>query len=152
MAEHGIYNREFPIGTVGLKGHNAVYYNLLPAELCEEAIRRGEAVFDGGRCASGIGPVSTPVGSAKDKFVVCDDTTRDQIWMGTITSPMSPEHFALLKADMLEHAARKGSVRAGSGWRRGRVQPSAYTRQSPNMPGHAQFIRNLLIRPDRDAH
>ena len=48
MAEHGIYNRSFPVESAGLKDLKSVYYNLLPAELCEESIRRGEAVLTAG--------------------------------------------------------------------------------------------------------
>lgn len=44
--------------------------------------------------------------SPKDKFVVRDATTEDQIWWDN-NKPMSPENFAKLHADFIEHAKGK---------------------------------------------
>ncbi|MGQ2932177.1 MAG: phosphoenolpyruvate carboxykinase (ATP), partial [Sphingopyxis sp.] len=43
--------------------------------------------------------------SAKDKFIVQDDETRDTIWWGKTNVPMTPDHFAALKADFFAHLA-----------------------------------------------
>ena len=148
MAEHGIYNREFPIEKMGLTGAGSVYYNLLPAELCEESIRRGEAVLTAGGALRALTGQHTGR-SAKDKFVVSDNTTRDQIWWDN-NKAMSPEHFALLKADMLAHAAGRDLFvqdLIGGADENNRLP----TRVITEYAWHAQFIRNLLIRPDRDA-
>ena len=45
--------------------------------------------------------------SAKDKFIVRDAETESTIWWGKNNVPMSPEHFAALKADFLAALAEK---------------------------------------------
>jgi phosphoenolpyruvate carboxykinase (ATP) len=60
--------------------------------------------------------------SVKDKFIVRDAETEDTIWWGKINQPMSPEHFAALKADFL--AALKD--RTSSTW------PTCSAVRSPN--------------------
>jgi len=106
MAEElGVFNHEFSARESGLRGLKRVYYNLLPAELCEEAVRRGEATMTADGALRALTGQHTGR-SAKDKFVVFDDATRNAVWWDN-NKPMSAEHFALLKADMLAHAEGK---------------------------------------------
>ncbi|MAM10425.1 MAG: phosphoenolpyruvate carboxykinase (ATP) [Rhizobiaceae bacterium] len=148
MVEHGIYNRRFLVEAAGLKDLAGVYYNLMPSELCEEALRRSEAVLTADGALRALTGQHTGR-SAKDKFVVCDDKTKDQIWWDN-NKAMSPEHFALLKADMLAHAAGKDlfvqDLIGGAD-----AENRLPTRVITEYAWHAQFIRNLLIRPERSA-
>ncbi|PRX08287.1 phosphoenolpyruvate carboxykinase [Martelella mediterranea] len=147
MVEHGIYNRRFPVENTGLKDLAGIYYNLMPPELCEESLRRSEAVLTADGALRALTGQHTGR-SAKDKFIVCDDSTRDQIWWDN-NKPMSPEHFELLKADMLDHARGKElfvqDLIGGAD-----AENRLPTRVITEYAWHAQFIRNLLIRPERD--
>ncbi len=148
MVEHGIYNRRFPVEAAGLKDLAGIYYNLMPSELCELALRRGEAVLTADGALRALTGQHTGR-SAKDKFIVCDDKTKSQIWWDN-NKAMSPEHFALLKEDMLAHAAGKELFvqdLVGGADAENRLP----TRVITEYAWHAQFIRNLLIRPERDA-
>ena len=147
MEEHGIYNHNFPVGKLGLNNPGAVYYNLMPAELCEQSLKRGEAVLTADGALRALTGQHTGR-SAKDKFIVCDDNTRDVIWWDN-NKAMSPAHFALLKEDMLAHAEGKelfvedliGGADAAN---------RLPTRVITEYAWHAMFIRNLLIRPGTD--
>ncbi|HJS12325.1 phosphoenolpyruvate carboxykinase (ATP), partial [Sphingopyxis sp.] len=74
--------------------------------LIEDAVRHNE-----GRLAKD-GPLVVQTGkhtgrSAKDKFIVQDAETADTIWWGKTNVPMTPNHFAALKADFLAHLAER---------------------------------------------
>src|SRR5689334_10279704 len=102
MGATGMYNPAFGLETTGMTDAGSIHYNLSEAELYEEAIRRGEAVLTADGALRALTGQHTGR-SAKDKFVVRDAVTESQIWWDN-NKPMSPEHFALLKADMLTHA------------------------------------------------
>ncbi|WP_164034098.1 phosphoenolpyruvate carboxykinase (ATP), partial [Serratia marcescens] len=86
-----------------------IIWNLETAPLVEHAVRRGE-----GKLAKD-GPLVATTGkhtgrSAKDKFIVRDATTEDNVWWGNVNKGMSPEHFAALKADFLAELAGRDTL------------------------------------------
>jgi phosphoenolpyruvate carboxykinase (ATP) len=148
MEQLGLYNPANGVAVIGLDKVSRVNYNLSEVELYEEAIRRGEAdlTADGAlRAVTGQHTGRSP----KDKFVVRDAVTEDKIWWDN-NKPMSPEHFAVLKADMLAHAAgRELFVQDLIGG--ADLDNALPTRVVTEFAWHALFIRNLLIRPKRDT-
>ena len=81
----------------GFRNLKAVHWNLNPATLYEEAIRRGE-----GHLAKD-GPLVVLTGqhtgrSAGDKFVVKDAQTEPNVWWDN-NKAMTPAHFDALYAD-----------------------------------------------------
>ena len=146
MEQFGVRNPATELGSIGLGAAASVRYNLMEAHLYEEAIRRREAdlTADGVlRALTGQHTGRSP----KDKFVVRDATTEDQIWWDN-NKPMSPEHFALLQEDMLAHARGKDLFVQDliGGADRDYALP---TRVITEFAWHSLFIRNLLIRPER---
>lgn len=144
MKEIGIFNPSASITTSGLKNLGSVFYNLTPALLYEEAIRRGEAKL------TAQGAIVAYTGqhtgrSAQDKFVVRTPETEPHIWWDN-NKPMSQQHFDTLHADFIEHAKGKdlfvedlvGGADENNSLRARVVSEYAW---------HALFIRNLLIRP-----
>src|SRR5690606_19801915 len=97
MNEFGTRNPANGIDSIGFTETGAVHYNLTEAALCEQAIGRREATF------SADGALVAYTGqhtgrSPKDKFVVCDASTEDQVWWDN-NKPMTPTHFETLLAD-----------------------------------------------------
>jgi phosphoenolpyruvate carboxykinase (ATP) len=146
MTESGIRNPDQGIETTGLRDLASLRWNLGQAELAEIAVKRGE----GRLSAHGAFVVTTGQHtgrSPKDKFVVRDAATEDQIWWDN-NKPMSPEAFERLYDDFKAHAQGRdlfvedlfGGADAGE-----RVGARVVT----EFAWHALFIRNLLIRPDR---
>jgi phosphoenolpyruvate carboxykinase (ATP) len=146
MQVFGEHNLGVGLETIGLGDVASVRYNLSEARLYEEAIRRGEAELTAHGALRAITGQHTGR-SPKDKFVVRDETTEDQIWWDN-NKPMSPAHFALLHQDMLAHA--KGlslfvqDLVGGAD-----VDYALPARVVTEFAWHSLFIRNLLIRPDR---
>ncbi|TCV70365.1 phosphoenolpyruvate carboxykinase (ATP) [Neorhizobium sp. R1-B] len=146
MEEFGLHNPSNGLAAIGFGDVSRVNYNLSEVELYEEAIRRGEAdlTADGAlRAITGQHTGRSP----KDKFIVRDGNTEDQIWWDN-NKPMSPEHFEVLRKDMLAHAAGKAlyvqDLIGGAD-----PENALPTRMITELAWHALFIRNLLIRPNR---
>ncbi|MBI1722596.1 MAG: phosphoenolpyruvate carboxykinase [Gemmatimonadetes bacterium] len=86
----------------GLRHTGTAYWNLTPAALFEEAVRRGEGVVAAG------GPIvvlTTPhTGrSPNDKFVVREPASESTVWWGSVNQPFDPTHFDRLHDAVLRH-------------------------------------------------
>ncbi len=130
----------------GITPSGEVHWNFVAPELIQAAARRGE-----GRIAD-MGPfvaVTSPhTGrSPNDKFVVKEASSEADVDWGKVNQPISPEHWATLKADVQTYLnaapelfvqdlycgadpATRLSVRY--------ILPNAW---------HAAFVRNMFIRP-----
>lgn len=148
IREIGIHNAAIALGNSGLKGVSAAYYNLGTAELYEETLRRGEAVLTAqGALVARTGQHTGR--SPKDKFVVRDASTEGNVWWDN-NSAMSPEAFELLYADFMEQA--KGKELFVQDLVGGADEDyKLNTRVITEFAWHSLFIRNLLIRPEREA-
>ncbi|MBZ9792752.1 phosphoenolpyruvate carboxykinase [Rhizobium sp. 3T7] len=148
MELFGVHNPAIELATIGLGGANSARYNFTAASLYEESIRRGEAELTAHGALRALTGQHTGR-SPRDKFVVRDANTDGQIWWDN-NKPMSPENFALLKQDMLAHAAGKDLfVQDLIG---GADEKNALpTRIVTELAWHSLFIRNLLIRPERST-
>jgi len=148
MEQLGTRNAANGLEKLGFTDLDVVRYNLEAADLYEEALRRGEAQL------TAHGAIVARTGqhtgrSPKDKFVVRDASTDDQIWWDN-NKPLSPEHFAILRQDMLDHA--KGMSLYVQDLVGGADKDNALpTRVVTEYAWHSLFIRNLLIRPDLAA-
>ncbi|WP_181708202.1 phosphoenolpyruvate carboxykinase [Chthonobacter rhizosphaerae] len=148
MEQTGIWNTAKGIETTGLKGLAAVHWNLVEADLYEQALRRSEGQI----AAGGALAVDTGVHtgrSPQDKFVVRDELTRDTVWWDN-NKPLEKAQFDRLYEDFIAHAAgRELFVQDLVG---GADPAHALpTRVVTEFAWHSLFIRNLLIRPAREA-
>lgn len=147
MTTDGRANPEQPIESQGIVGAGAVHYNYLEPALVEAAILRGEGhLGQGGTllCTTGKFTGRSP----RDKFVVRTPLTEHSIWWANNT-PMAPEAWATLKADMLTHIKGRElfvqDLYAGA-------DPAHRidVRMVTELAWHGLFIRHLLRRPARD--
>jgi phosphoenolpyruvate carboxykinase (ATP) len=137
--------RPFGLEIHGLSPTRPVHWNLSPVQLYEEALRRGE-----GRLAhmGGFAAVTAPhTGrSPNDKFVVREASVETAVNWGSVNVPYSTEHFALLRADLIEHLNAQElfvrDARAGedpvAGLNVRVVTPNAW---------HNLFAYNMFLRP-----
>jgi len=74
-----------------------IYFQLTPAELVEEALKRNEGVLaDNGALAIDTGEFTGR--APKDRFIVEDDLTKNTVWWGKVNLKFDSEKFdALLK-------------------------------------------------------
>ncbi|WP_118138681.1 phosphoenolpyruvate carboxykinase [Oceanicella sp. SM1341] len=143
--ETGIVNPARTLDATGISGLSKIHYNLNEAGLMQAAVARGEGeIGNGGTflCSTGKHTGRSP----KDKFVVQDPSVLDQVWWEN-NSPMSPEHFATLHADMLEHMkGREYFVEDLYGGADPEYRLNV--RLITELAWHGLFIRHLLRRPE----
>ncbi|HRK72033.1 MAG TPA: phosphoenolpyruvate carboxykinase [Micropepsaceae bacterium] len=132
----------------GLRNIASAAWNLGPAALYQEAIRRGE-----GELAKD-GPLVVKTGqhtgrSAGDKFTVRDALTENALWWDN-NKPMSPAHFDALEEAFIAYAQGRDlfvqDLYGGADLTH-RVKVRVITEYA----WHSLFIRNLLIRPETSA-
>ena len=143
--ETGRRNPEAGIELCGLKNTGLVRYNTLEAELIELSVARGEATLTAHGALRALTGQHTGR-SAKDKFVVRDASTENEIWWDN-NKPMTPEAFDLLHADMMAHAEGRDLFVQDLTGGADPVHQLA-SRVVTEYAWHALFIRNLLIRPE----
>ena len=79
----------------GLRGLGSVHWNLSTAELYEHVLRRSEGRLS--RQGALVVLTGQHTGrSANDKFIVCDDSTRDTVWWGKVNAPYESNRFEAL--------------------------------------------------------
>ncbi len=147
MKTIGEFNAAHGPEAIGLTDLAAVNWNFEAPRLYEEALRRNE-----GQLARGGALVATTGShtgrSPKDKYVVRDASTENEIWWDNNGS-ITPEQFATLLDDFRAHARGKELFAQdlyGGADPAHRVRARVYT----ELAWHSLFIRNLLIRPERD--
>lgn len=130
----------FPIANPG-----RIRRNNTSEELLEFALKHGE----GKQTCDGALAVETGLHtgrSARDKFIVRDETTEDTVWWDNNQS-MAPEHFDRLLEDFLAHADGRDlfvqELHAGAD-KAHRLRARIYLEYA----WHALFIRYLLRVPD----
>ncbi len=148
MKEVGIRNPGAGLDTSGLSTDGTVFFNLTEPHLVEEAVRRDEAHLTAhGALVAYTGQHTGR--SPKDKFVVRDENTAPSVWWDA-NKPMTREQFDLLHADFVAHAAGHDlfvqDLVGGAD-----PQLALPVRLINEFAWHSLFIRNLLIRPEREA-
>ncbi|MFE3836669.1 phosphoenolpyruvate carboxykinase [Pseudogemmobacter sonorensis] len=146
MTTNGRVNPKRTLEHQGITGAAAVHYNYVEPALVEAAVARGEGHLGKGGaflCTTGKFTGRSP----KDKFVVRTALTEDTIWWEN-NAPMSPESWAVLKADMLAHVAGRElfvqDLYAGAD-----PEHRVDVRMVTELAWHNLFIRHLLRRPGR---
>jgi phosphoenolpyruvate carboxykinase (ATP) len=147
LKQCGRYNNALGAEATGVRGLAKVNWNQPAAALYEAAVARGEgSVARGGALVVSTGQHTGR--SPKDKFIVSDETTQDQIWWDN-NKPLSPEQFEQLYKDFIAYAEGKELFVQDL---YGGADPAHRlpTRIFCEYAWHALFIQNLLIVPPAD--
>ena len=93
---------QFGLENHGLVNLSKIHWTLPAASLYEEAVKRGEAsISEHGVLIAHTGEHTGR--SAKDKFIVREPSSEDQIWWGDINIDISPENFDKLHKKMCDY-------------------------------------------------
>ena len=130
----------------GIATGATIFANLGTAPLVEHAVRNGEGML------AADGPLVVQTGkhtgrSAKDKFIVQDDETRESVWWGNTNVPMSPAHFSALKADFLAALGASKKLYVADLFGGSQPEHRVNVRVINELAWHNLFIRTLLVRP-----
>jgi phosphoenolpyruvate carboxykinase (ATP) len=145
----GLKSEVSGLSDAGIKNTGVQHWNMLPTELVEETIKKGQGslAWNGALCVN-TGEFTGR--SPKDKFVVKDSTTEDSVWWGSVNQPISPEKFESLLAKVQAFLQGKDlyirDVFAGAD-----PEYRLNVRVINALPWQNLFVNNLFIRPDREA-
>ncbi|MCZ8019608.1 phosphoenolpyruvate carboxykinase [Novosphingobium sp.] len=136
----------YPLANQGIATGATIHANLGTAPLVEHAVHNGEGLL------AKDGPFVVATGkhtgrSAKDKFIVKDETTADTVWWGKTNVPMDPAHFAALKADFMAELAKKDTLYVADLFGGSQPEHRVNVRVINELAWHNLFIRTLLVRP-----
>jgi len=147
VKESGVRNSAYGADKFGFKDLAEVHWNLTEPSLYEHSISAGEAsIVAGGALGAFTGHHTGR--SPKDKHTVVDDLTRDSVWWDG-NRKMTRENFDALLSDFLAHC--KGKKLFAQDLYGGADQKYCIrTRVFTEMAWHSLFIRQLLIRPERE--
>ena len=134
------------LNELGLKDCKGLYWDLSPAELVGEAVVNQEGVltdsgalmFDTGRF-TGRAP--------KDRFIVEDDLTRDQVWWGDINQPFDAKKFDSLYNRMMANLSRK-KIYVRDAYAGGDPKHRIRVRIVDTLAAHNLFCYNMFISPE----
>ncbi|MEO7276809.1 MAG: phosphoenolpyruvate carboxykinase, partial [Sphingomicrobium sp.] len=133
----------------GISTGAEIFWNLTTAPLVEHAVRRGEGLLTkDGALLVDTGKFTGR--SVKDKFVVRDATSEDTINWGAINQPMTPEHWANLKADFLVALKDQDLLYVADLFGGSQPEYRVNVRVINQMAWHNLFVRTLLVRPGDD--
>ncbi|MCJ2129147.1 phosphoenolpyruvate carboxykinase [Methylobacterium sp. E-045] len=148
MTHFGEFNASHGPEKIGLRDLKAVHWNLDAPRLYEESLSRGESQLAHGGAL--VATTGTHTGrSPKDKFIVRDACTENEIWWEN-NGAITPEQFETLYQDFLSHAEGRELFAQdlyGGAAPAHRVRARVFT----ELAWHSLFIRNLLIRPERSS-
>jgi phosphoenolpyruvate carboxykinase (ATP) len=130
----------------GIHPQGQVHWNYVAPELVEAAVRRGEGTL------ADMGPfvaITSPhTGrSPNDKFVVREPGSEADVDWGKVNQPISPEHWATLKADVQRYLNDRPELFVQDLYCG--ADPSTRLSVRYVLPNawHAAFVRNMFIRP-----
>ncbi|UCC43810.1 MAG: phosphoenolpyruvate carboxykinase [Candidatus Zixiibacteriota bacterium] len=94
MATQRLFS-DYGLENHGLTNIGKVHWNHNTPKLYEEIMRRGEG------CLVHLGPIAVRTGlhtgrAAKDKFIVKEEQTQDQVWWGPVNKSFTQEKFDLM--------------------------------------------------------
>jgi len=129
----------------GLRKLRTAYWNLSVPEYYEEAIRRKEGgIAEGGALVVETGKHTGR--AVRDKFIVEEPDSKDEIWWGKINQPISEAQFEALHARMLAHFDGRDAFIADC-FAGADPDHRLRVRVVTENAWHSLFARNMLIRP-----
>ena len=142
-------HKESSLSGQGLAPTGTVHWNLVPPQLVQAAIRRGEGEL------ADMGPfvaVTTPhTGrSPNDKFVVEENSTRNDVWWGKVNRPFPAERFERLLADVQAYLNAQEELFVQDLYAGADPAHRLNVRYVTPNGWHALFVRNMFIRPPHD--
>jgi phosphoenolpyruvate carboxykinase (ATP) len=138
-SRHGLDNH-------GIRNPGTVFWNLTPTELVEHAIRRQEGILVEGGPFNAVTKPHTGR-SPNDKFVVRDENTEADVWWGKVNQPISPEHYAALREDVLGHLEGQ-DLFVRDMWAGADPEYRLAVRVITPNAWHNLFANNMFRRPD----
>jgi phosphoenolpyruvate carboxykinase (ATP) len=137
VSEYGVENH-------GIRNAGTVYWNLTTPMLYERIVRRHEGAL------AHLGPVIVRTGdhtgrSPKDKFIVKEPSSMDDIWWGKVNRPMAEDCFDRVHRRMLAYIQNR-DIFVFDGYAGADPEYQMPVRIITDYAWHNLFARNMFIR------
>jgi len=137
------------LGSQGIETNAEIRPNYGTSALVQASLEAGEGALS--KHGALVVQTGAKTGrSAKDKFIVRDETTEESVWWGRVNASMTPEHFAALKEDFLAAVAQKETLYVADLFGGSQPEHRVNVRVINELAWHNLFIRTLLVRPEAD--
>jgi len=141
-------HQTFGIEKLGLKNVGTIYRNLSPQELTEHELRFGEGVLGpNGSLMVDTGKFTGR--SPKDKFIVDEPSSTENVWWGPVNQKIKPAIFEDLKERVATFLSGK-DLYMFDGFCGADKKYQMPIRILTKKPWHAMFVRNMFIRPTEE--
>ncbi|HET7361846.1 MAG TPA: phosphoenolpyruvate carboxykinase (ATP), partial [Salinimicrobium sp.] len=138
--------------TISLKKYGInealVHYQLSPEELKDITLEKNQGV----ETRSGVLAIETGkfTGRApKDRFIVKDEVTKDEVWWGDINIPFDPDHFDALYAKVMDYFSGK-EIYVRDSYACADEDHKLKIRVINETPWANMFAYNMFLRPDKE--
>ena len=133
----------------GIESSGRAYWNLPPARLYEEALRRGEAIL------AADGPLLALTGdrtgrSPNDRFLARGEAATDGVWWGDVNRPIRRSRFNAVR-DLLLADLRQRDLFVFDGYAGAEAAYRLPVRVVTTLAWHSLFARNMFRREEDGA-
>ena len=127
-----------------------VYRNLSPAVLYEHALKneKGSAITSLGALTVSSGAKTGR--SPKDKRIVEEAASKDDIWWGSVNQPLEERVFKINRERALDYLSTRGQLFVVDGFAGWDLEQRLKVRIVCERAYHALFMHNMLIRPTKE--
>ncbi len=136
----------YGLGNHGFSNLEREYWNLSTPALYEQIVRFREGIV------AHLGPIVVRTGqhtgrSPRDKFIVKESSTENDIWWGDVNRPIDAAHFAGLKQRLLAYFQNRAAFVQDLyvGWDPDYRLPIRVVTETA---WHNLFARNMFVQPD----
>jgi ATP-dependent phosphoenolpyruvate carboxykinase len=146
--QHETSTKQLNLGGLGIENPSAkVFHNLTYDQLADHEKQYNEGVFT----ANGTFAVDTGKftgRSPKDKFIVKQAPSQDNIWWGEINQPTTPEVFDALLAKATKHFSQVERMYVFDGYCGVNEKTRLNVRMITELAWQHHFVTNMFIRPE----
>src|SRR5690625_1341963 len=145
MVNNNQTTETIPLEEYGINNTN-VKYQLSPETLSKITVEQGLGEL------SSLGAVSVNTGkftgrSPKDRFIVKDAITKDEVWWGDINIPFAPEKFDALYDKVVAYLSEQDAVYARDCYACAENSHRKAIRAITELPWSNLFVHNMFLRP-----
>ena len=147
MKSFGYKNLNVDINAIGLSA-TTIYWNLSPAALIEHSISSNQGVLaSSGALKINTGKFTGP--SPKDRYIVEDEITSEQVDWGQINQPITTEQFDSLYGQVITHLDGQGKIYARDAYACSSLNYRLNIRVYAEQPWQSLFVYNMFLRPTK---
>ncbi|WP_394907328.1 phosphoenolpyruvate carboxykinase (ATP) [uncultured Mesonia sp.] len=147
MVDNNKTTQEFSLENYGIKDAK-INYQLSSEELHEITVQKGQGVtVNSGALAVNTGEFTGR--SPKDRFIVKDDVTQDEVWWGDVNIPFDPAKFDALYAKVVDYLSGK-EIFVRDAYACADKSYQLNIRVINELPWSNMFAHNMFLRPTEE--